>query len=196
MKTVLYLFVAIVLSLSVAGCKSDDNDDETSGTATEFTLTSSAISSGELLADYKCEKKVSDVEDSIPLAWSGVPSSAGSLAITMHHYPNADNTSDVNSYLLLWGISPSVTEIAHGGADDGSWYIGSNKDGTAVSYTSPCSPSAGSHEYTLTIYALSETPSTLPTRSTMDVTYSVLKSAIDTVTVIDTATLTFSDVNE
>ncbi len=196
MKTVFYLFVAIVLSLSVAGCKSDDNDDETSGTTSDFTFTSSAISNGELLADYKCETKVNDMEDSIPLAWSGVPSSAGSLAITMHHYPNADNTSDVNSYLLLWGISTSVTEIAHGGADDGAWYIGSNKDGTAISYTSPCSPSAGSHAYTLTIYALSETPSSLPTSSSLDVTYSVLKSAIDTVTVIDTATLAFNDVTE
>ena len=50
-----------------------------------------------------------------------------------------------------------------GTADDGLWYIGSNKDGTAISYTSPCSPDAATHEYTITIYALSATPASLPT---------------------------------
>ena len=139
---------------------------------------------------------LSDIESSIPLAWSNVPESAGSLAVIMHHYPNPDDTSSANSYLLLWDIDPSVTSIAYGAADDGPWYIGSNKDGTAISYTSPCSPSAGTHEYTITLYALSETPATLPTSSTIDVTYSVLIAAIETVTVIDTATLTFNDVTD
>ncbi len=162
----------------------------------EFTLSSEAISNGELLDDFKCETKDYGVENSIPLAWENVPDSANSLAIIMHHYPNPNDTSSVNSYLLLWGIDTSVTEIAYGGADDGSWYMGANKDGVTVSYSSPCSPSPGTHEYTITLYALSETPSTLPTDSTTDVTYSVLKSAIETVTTIDTAVLTFNDVTE
>ncbi|MCP4298193.1 MAG: hypothetical protein GY786_21615 [Proteobacteria bacterium] len=162
----------------------------------DFTLSSEAISNGELLDAFKCEKKDNGVEDSIPLAWENVPDSANSLAIIMHHYPNSMDTSSVNSYLLLWAIDTSVAGIAHGGADDGSWYMGANKDGAAVSYTSPCSPSAGTHEYTITLYALSETPSTLPIDSTTDVTYSTLKSAIETVTTIDTAVLTFNDVTE
>ncbi|MBF0370009.1 MAG: S-layer homology domain-containing protein [Magnetococcales bacterium] len=173
------------------------DDDSGSGTQTgEMALTSSAIEDGEILDDYKCEQKVDDIEDSIPLAWSGVPDSAGSLAITMHHYPNSEDTTQANAYLLLWDIDPSVTEIAHGGADDGAWYMGSNKDGTAISYTSPCSPSAGSHEYILTLYALSETPASLPSYSTLDVTYDVLLEAIESVTVIETTTLTFEDVTE
>ncbi len=169
-----------------------------STTTTEnFTLTSSAVVDGELLEDYKCEEKEDGIEASIPLAWSNVPESAESLAVIMHHYPNPDDTSQANSYLLLWGIDPSVTEIPYGEADDGSWFMGANKDGTAISYTSPCSPSAGSHEYTITLYALSETPSSLPTKNSLDVDYDVLKDAIDTAgTVIDTATLTFDDVNE
>ncbi|XCN72299.1 MAG: YbhB/YbcL family Raf kinase inhibitor-like protein [Candidatus Electrothrix aestuarii] len=162
----------------------------------DFTLTSSAVADGELLEAYKCEEKVDDVENSIPLAWSNVPDSAGSLAVIMHHYPNPDDTSQANSYLLLWDIDPSITEIPYGEADDGSWYMGSNKDGTAISYTSPCSPSVGTHEYTITLYALSETPPSLPTESTLEVDYDVLKAAIETVTVVDTATLTFNDVNE
>ncbi len=179
-----YMFLTLLL-----GC------DDSEGTS-DFTLSSSAVSDGELLDSFKCETKVNDVENSIPLSWSNVPESAGSLAVIMRHYPNADNTSDVNSYLLLWDIDPSVTEIAYGEADDGSWYMGSNKDGTAISYTSPCSPSAGAHEYTITLYALSETPSSLPTESTIDVDYTVLKNAIETVTTIDTAILTFNDVTE
>lgn len=169
----------------------------TNSTSTaDFTLTSSAVVNGELLAEYKCEEKVDGKEASIPLAWSGVPESAGSLAVIMHHYPTPDDISQVNSYLLLWGIDPSVTEIPYGEADDGSWYMGVNKDGVTVSYTSPCSPSPGSHEYTITLYALSATPPSLPAESSPEVNYDVLKSAIETVTVIATATLTFNDVNE
>ena len=147
-----------------------------------------------MLTAFKCEQKVNDVEASIPLAWSNVPSNAGSLAVTMHHYPNGDTSGTPNSYLLLWGIDPSVTSIAHGAADDGPFYMGSNKDGTAISYTSPCSQSTGTHEYTITLYALSATPSSLPTTSSLSVTYDVLTAAIATVTTIDTATLTFNDV--
>ncbi len=168
----------------------------TAGFVDEFTLSSIAISDGEISDSYKCETKVNGVEDSIPLSWSNVPDSTGSLAVIMHSYPNPDDTSSVNSYLLLWDIDPSVTGIAHGEADDGSWFMGANKDGIAVSYTSPCSPGAGTHIYTITLYALSQTPPSLPDESTADVDYSVLKAAIDTVTTLGTATLTFIDVTE
>ena len=91
---------------------------------------------------------------------------------------------------------PGVTEIPHGEADDGNWYMGSNKDGNAISYTSPCSPSAGTHEYTITVYALSATPAGLPQANSLDVTYDVLLAAIETVTVLGKAELTFDDVTE
>lgn len=188
----------ILLAPIVMSCGGDEDpiltDDD--GTTTDFAVTSSAIANGELLDAFKCESKDDNIESSIPLSWENIPASAGALAITMHHFPNSDDTSNPNSYLLLWNVDPSVTEIAYGGADDGSWFIGSNKDGNAVSYTSPCSPSAAVHEYVITVYALSETPSSLPSESTLEVTYDVLTSAISTVTVIDTAVLTFNDVTE
>ena len=162
-----------------------------------FVLISAAINSGVLLADFKCERKADDgTEASIPLAWSGVPEGTGSLAISMHHYPNANDTdpSKANQYLLLWGIDPSVTEIAHGAADDGAWFMGSDKDGTRPSYTSPCSQSTGTHQYTITIYALSETPSSLPQSSSVEVTYTVLLAAIESVAELGRTTLTFDDV--
>ncbi len=163
----------------------------------DFILTSEAVVDGELLDDYKCEEKVAGKENSIPLSWSNVPEGTGSLAVIMHHYPNPDDQSmPPNSYLLLWDIDPSVTEIAYGEADGGPWFMGANKDGNNVSYSSPCSPSAGSHTYTITLYALDETPSSLPQESTVDVDYDVLYEAIQTVTTIGTAVLEFDDVNE
>ena len=185
------LLIAFI-AISMISCNTETALDEESG---EFIITSIAVENGELLATYKCEDKdANDIENSIPLAWENVPTEAGVLAIAMHHYPDANNTSNVNSYLLLWDIDPSVIEMAYGTADDGDWFMGANKDQTAISYTSPCSPSAATHEYTITIYALSETPSSLPSNSSLSVTYDVLMDAIETVTIIDKASITFDDV--
>jgi phosphatidylethanolamine-binding protein (PEBP) family uncharacterized protein len=72
--------------------------------------------------------------------------------------------------------------------------MGSDKDGTRPSYTSPCSQSTGTHQYTITIYALSETPSSLPQSSSVEVTYTVLLVAIELVAELGRTTLTFDDV--
>jgi phosphatidylethanolamine-binding protein (PEBP) family uncharacterized protein len=185
----------LVTIVATTGCGAASHSEESTATlSSEFTLTSPAVEDGQLLPRYKCEEKVDGVEPSIPLAWANVPGSAKSLAIIMYHYPDPNDTTEVNSYLLLWGIDPSVTEIPYGEADDGPWFMGSNKDGTVISYTSPCSKGAGTHEYHITIYALSETPPGLPAQSTLDVTYDVLIKALKTVTVIDTATLSFTNV--
>jgi phosphatidylethanolamine-binding protein (PEBP) family uncharacterized protein len=162
--------------------------------ASQFTISSPAVVDGKLLPQYKCERKRNGVEESIPLAWANVPAGTRSLAVIMYHCPDPNDLSNVNSYLLLWGIDPSVTEIPYGKADDGPWFMGSNKDGTAISYTSPCSKGAGTHEYTITIYALSQTPPALPQKSTVEVTYHVLKEAIDSVTLVGSASLTFTNV--
>lgn len=169
---------------------------ETAAAPTEspaFTLSSLAVESGRLLAAYRCEQKVDGVEASIPLAWSGVPAGAQSLAIVMHHYPDPTDTTRVSSYLLLWAIPPTVTSIGHGEADDGPWYMGANKDATAISYTSPCSRGSGTHAYTITLYALTETLSGLPSQSSIEVTYPVLSQAIARANVIATSSLTFTD---
>ncbi len=182
--------ISVLLVITILfSCEKEDSE-------LTFSITSSAIINGELLDDYKCEEKIDGIEKSIPLSWGNVPEGTVSLAIMMYHYPNTNDTENPNSYLLLWDIDPSVTEIAYGAADDGSWYMGANKDGNAISYTSPCSPSAGTHEYTITIYALSETPASLPTESSLDVDYHVLMDAINTVETIGTASITFNDVAE
>jgi hypothetical protein len=164
-----------------------------SGAQATFTLWSTAVSNGQLLPEYRCEPREKGVEASIPLAWSGIPEGTGSLVVVMHHYPFPGDTSRVGSYLLLWGIPPSVSGIPHGGAAGGDWFMGANKDGAVISYTSPCSRGSGTHEYTITVYALSETPPSLPTHSSLGVTYQVLTRAISTVDVLGTATLKFTD---
>ena len=164
------------------------NDENPSITATQdFTLFSQAIDNGEWLDEHKCEKKVNGVENSLPLAWSNMPDGTKKLALTM----NGVDTG--NSYLLLWDIDSSLSAINHGEANNGPWFIGPNKDGTTIGYTSPCSPSLGSHEYVLTLYALSATPSALPSESTINITNDFLTDAIKDVT-IDTSVLSFKSV--
>ncbi len=166
----------------------------TTTTTSGFKLTSTAVVNGVLLDAFKCEKKVNGIENSIPLAWENAPAKATSFAITMVHYPNSSDSTKYNSYLLLWGIDKTVNKILYAEANKGPWFMGINKDGNNISYTSPCSAGAGTHQYILTIYALSETPATLPTKSTTAVTYEVLSKAISTVTVLDKAKLIFNSV--
>lgn len=157
-----------------------------------FTLTSSAVENGMLLAAFRGEKKDENgVEKSIPLAWSGVPAGTGSLAVIMFHYPFPEDHTQINTYLLLWDIAPTVTGIPHGKADDGPWFMGANKDGTVISYTSPNSPNPNPHEYTIVLYALSETPPTLPRESSLAVNHDAFMKALSTVKILGSASLTF-----
>ncbi|WP_271855684.1 hypothetical protein [Patiriisocius marinus] len=78
-------------------------------------------------------------------------------------------------------------------ANLGDWYMGANKDGNAISYTSPCSRGEGAHQYTIALYALSETPASLPKSSSLEVDYNIFMDALDTVEIIDRTTLEFLD---
>ncbi len=158
----------------------------------DFTLSSSAVVDGELLLKYQCEKKVDDKENSIPLNWENIPEGTKSLAIIMYHFPNPDNKAFVNSYLLLWGIEPTVSEIPYSKATSDEWFMGSNKDCTATSYTSPCSSGAGTHEYCITLFALSEYPEGLPKESSLDVDFSTFMDSIDENNIMGKAELKFS----
>jgi phosphatidylethanolamine-binding protein (PEBP) family uncharacterized protein len=188
-----YLFV-ILCSVIILSCKKNDDTIASLATTSTFTLTSTAVVNNLLLDAFKCEAKVNGVENSIPLVWTNAPATANAFAITMIHYPNPNDLTVFNSYLELWGIDKSVTSIAYGKADDGPWFMGPNKDLKDISYSSPCSAGSGTHKYTITIYALSATPSSLPTKSSLSVTNQVLMAALSTVTIIDKATLVFDSI--
>lgn len=199
-NTETYNNVNFCKDVSLAGytSSSDDsnvNDDSNSDTAysatstnSTFTLSSVAIdSNGSLLEAYKCEEKVEGIEKSIPIHWSNVPEGTNSLAISIHGFPKGTETS----YLTLWNIDPSVSEIPYGGANDGDWYIGPNKDGTKLSYSSPCSPSGATATYYMTIYALSSLPPSLPSDDSLTVDYSTLIQSFSEVTIIDQVVLEY-----
>ena len=195
----LLLAMALILLYACANKKrvpSYKNFDDFETINPDFKLFSKAVVNGELLEAYRCEKKVNGVENSIPLSWSNVPQGTKSLAIVMYHYPKKDDKTEVNSYLLLWGIDPSVTEIPYKMANNPNWAMGSNKDGTAVSYTSPCSHGPGKHQYTIALFALKETPESLPEENDLSVDYTRFMEAISEVEVIDRTTLTFTDSHE
>ena len=183
----------LLLSLLALSCKKDETAAQPTASPA-FTLSSAAVANGLLLDAYKCELKVNGIEKSLTLAWTNAPAAANAFAITMVHYPDPTNLTNYNSYLELWGIDKTVTGIAYGKAGDGPWFMGPNKDLKSISYSSPCSAGPGTHQYTVTIYALSATPASLPTQSSLSVTYPVLTSALATVTVLDKATLVFNSV--
>ena len=173
MKQTLYIFTLFFICFM--SCKNkiinttEVNHDDFKTIHSNFILTSKAVENGVLLDAYKCEEKKNDVENSIPLSWQNVPDGTKSLAIVMYHYPKKDDKTEINSYLLLWDIDPNIREIHYKMALNGDWYMGANKDGTAISYTSPCSHGKGKHEYTIALYALAETPTTLPKMNALDV---------------------------
>jgi len=158
----------------------------------DFTLSSSAVVNGELLEEYQCEAKIDGKENSIPLNWENIPSGTESLAIIMYHFPHPDDKTIANSYLLLWGIDPSITEITYGEAISDEWYMGSNKDGTTISYTSPCSSGPGTHEYCIALFALSDYPEDLPKESSVAVDFTAFMDSIDENNIMGKAELKFS----
>ncbi len=171
------------------------NHDDFKTIHSDFKLTSKAIENGVLLEAFKCEEKVNAIENSIPLSWQNVPDGIKSLAVVMYHYPKKEDKTEINSYLLLWDIDPGITEIPYKMASKGHWFMGANKDGAAISYTSPCSRGKGKHEYTIALYALAETPKALPKKHSLNVDYNVFMDAIATVKIIDRTTLNFIDSN-
>lgn len=197
MKNLKFLFPLVLICF--ISCKKNKanstkvNHDDFKTIHADFKLSSRAIAHGVLLDAYKCEEKINDIENSIPLSWKNVPEGTKTLAIVMYHYPKKDDKTEINSYLLLWNIDPEITEIPYKMARNGDWYMGANKDGTAISYTSPCSRGKGKHEYTIALYALSETPASLPKANSLDVDYATFMNAINTVKIIDRTTLKFLD---
>lgn len=195
----LWITTAVILFNSCknpAKASSFTNYDDFETLHSDFKLQSKAVENGKLLDNYKCEEKINDIENSIPLSWSNVPEGTNSLAIVMYHYPKKDSKTEVNSYLLLWGIAPTVTEIPYKMANNPNWYMGANKDGTAVSYTSPCSKGPGEHSYTIALFALKDVPKALPKANAITVDYHTFMEAISETTVLDRTSLNFIDAHE
>ena len=108
-------------------------------------ITSSSFThQGAIPAKYTCEGS----DTSPPLAWTGVPSSAKSLALIVD---DPDAPAKVWVHWTAWNIDPATKEIRQDsvppGATQGRNDFGNSKWG------GPCPP-GGTHRYRFKLYAL------------------------------------------
>lgn len=144
-----------VLAVVLAGC-SDGSPDQGEAGPGELEVDLPAFDS-EFSSEYTCDG--SDV--SPPVAVSGVPEAAESLALVLDD-PDAP-TDDPFVHWLLWNVPPDTTEIAEGvpqsetvASLDGAAQ-GTNDFGE-VGYRGPCPPEGDDpHQYEFTLYALDAT---------------------------------------
>ncbi len=157
---------AAALCATASGCASS------SSTTTTFAVTSPGSVDSQLGIDSTCDGK----SLSPALAWSNEPSGTKAYAIVMDHVPPEGGR---HWYWIEWGI-PSTTHAVTSGATD-TGVFGGNSVNSNVGYAPPCSKGPGLKAYTITVYALSQTPD-LPTASTASVNRETLVSAISGIT--------------
>jgi Raf kinase inhibitor-like YbhB/YbcL family protein len=123
-------------------------------TTTMITLTSSAFQpNGAIPAKYTCEGG----DTSPPLAWSGVPQGAKSLALIVDDPDAPDPKAPKMTYVhwVLYDIPPGTTELREG-ASKGGLPAGTREgknDWKRTGYGGPCPPK-GRHRYFHKLYAL------------------------------------------
>jgi phosphatidylethanolamine-binding protein (PEBP) family uncharacterized protein len=137
-----------------------------------FSLTSDAgASGGTLPTEYSC-----DGAGSTPaLSWSGAPEGTKEYALMMTTIP-VDGSTRWN--WVLYGIPGSTTSLARNSSGVG--ITGTGSHGTVMMYDPPCPQGAGAKIYTITVYALSASPS-LPGAADQ-VTGPVLTNVISSIT--------------
>jgi len=122
-----------------------------------LTITSTAFAgNGAIPALYTCEGK----DLSPPVAWSGVPAGAKSLALIVDDPDAPDPAAPKMTWVhwVLYGIPPSATGLAEAvkpAALPSGTREGSN-DFRRTAYGGPCPP-IGRHRYFFKLYALDTT---------------------------------------
>jgi Raf kinase inhibitor-like YbhB/YbcL family protein len=135
-----------------------------------LTITSTAFAgNGAIPALYTCEGK----DLSPPVAWSGVPAGAKSLALIVDDPDAPDPAAPKMTWVhwVLYGIPPAATGLAEAvkpAALPSGTREGSNDFGRTA-YGGPCPP-IGRHRYFFKLYALDTTLADLkqPTKATLE----------------------------
>jgi len=135
-----------------------------------LTITSTAFAgNGAIPAQYTCEGK----DLSPPVAWSGVPAGAKSLALIVDDPDAPDPAAPKMTWVhwVLYGIPPSATGLAEAvkpAALPSGTREGRNDFGRTA-YGGPCPP-IGRHRYFFKLYALDTTLADLkqPTKAALE----------------------------
>jgi Raf kinase inhibitor-like YbhB/YbcL family protein len=139
-------FALLCLAIIGAGCGTGATEPASEGDQImTINLTSSAFDQGgDIPQKYTCDG------DNLapPLAWSGVPGAAQSLALIVDD-PDAPGRTYV--HWVLFNIPPEQDSLPEGVQDIG--VQGSNNRNQS-SYTGPCPPSGPAHRYFFKLYAL------------------------------------------
>jgi Raf kinase inhibitor-like YbhB/YbcL family protein len=117
-----------------------------------FTLTSAAFAPGsEIPAKYTCEGQ----DMSPPLAWSGVPSSAKSLALIVDDPDAPDPAAPRMTWVhwVLYNIPPSPSALPEAVKELPAGTLQGLNDWKRTGYGGPCPP-VGRHRYFHKLYAL------------------------------------------
>jgi phosphatidylethanolamine-binding protein (PEBP) family uncharacterized protein len=156
-RRILSLSGAVVLVVVMGSACSSGNDVSTTAssttttsapatstapsTATTFTLTSSAFTDGGTIpTTYAC-KGDGGVGVSLPLAWTGTPKAATTMALVIHD-PDAPRPGGFTH--LVTTFPASTTAFAEGASTDG---------GPLQKWIPPCPPAGPAHHYQFTVYA-------------------------------------------
>jgi phosphatidylethanolamine-binding protein (PEBP) family uncharacterized protein len=140
--------------------------------ADELIITSPEVDEGGILpVEYTCD----GAGNTLPLPWSGAPSSTQSFAIIMYHVASP---TDIHWYWVLYDIPADVTSLVKNVTGIGT--LGINSVNGQNAYTPPCSTGPGPMEYSYTLYALSAIPQlTVPATQ---VNREILLTAIQNIT--------------
>lgn len=148
MKTLIALSCLLCLGSWLAGCQAATPQETQEGeTEMVIQMVSEAFIEGGKIP----EKHTCDGEDvSPPLAWTGVPQGAKSLALIMDD-PDAPGKGFV--HWVLFDI-PAATEALPEGAE-GKGVPGTNNF-RQTGYNGPCPPASATHRYFFKLYALDQ----------------------------------------
>lgn len=156
--------------------------------SSSLTLSSDAVKDNMILPlSATCEG--TDNGSSPTITWSDAPTDAQSFAITMHHYPNANDAGDLSlahSYWTMFDIPAATTTLTTGQSDTGTF--GTNTVNSLAEYSAPCSGDVTAKEYTITLYALSNAVGSLGLVGNSTDIVALTAAIADTT--LETATLT------